>query len=87
MLGTYIGTRLATRLTGAEQLAIFALAIVVAAGVMLSRRRTDVAHMPTGSPGPSSSSFALIAAQALIVGLLTGLVGIGGGFLIVPALV
>jgi uncharacterized membrane protein YfcA len=29
----------------------------------------------------------LIAAQALVVGLLTGLVGIGGGFLIVPALV
>ena len=87
MLGTYIGTRLATRLTGAEQLAIFALAIVVAAGVMLSRRRTDVAHIPTGSPGPSSSPFALIGAQALIVGLLTGLVGIGGGFLIVPALV
>ncbi len=87
MLGTYIGTRLATRLTGAEQLAIFALAIVIAAGVMLSRRRTDVAHIPAGSPGPSSSSFALIAAQALVVGLLTGLVGIGGGFLIVPALV
>ena len=87
MLGTYTGTRLATRLTGAEQLAIFGLALVVAASVMLSRRRTDVAHIPTGSPGPSSSSFALIAAQALVVGLLTGLVGIGGGFLIVPALV
>ena len=88
MLGTYIGTRVATRLTGAEQLAIFAVAIFVAAGVMLTRRRTDVAHTPEAqSPGPSSSSFALIAAQALIVGLLTGLVGIGGGFLIVPALV
>jgi uncharacterized membrane protein YfcA len=87
MLGTYIGTRLATRLTGTEQLAIFAVAIVFAAGVMLSRRRTDVAHIPAASPGPSSSSFALIAARALIVGLLTGLVGIGGGFLIVPALV
>ena len=86
MLGTYIGTRLATRLTGGQQLAIFALAIVVAAGVMLSRRRTDVVHLPAGSPGPSSS-FALIAAQALVVGLLTGLVGIGGGFLMVPALV
>lgn len=46
-----------------------------------------MAHTPAGSPGPSSSSFALIAAQALVVGLLTGLVGIGGGFLIVPALV
>lgn len=87
MVGTFIGTRLATRLTGTEQLVIFALAIVVAAGVMLSRRRTDMAHTPAGSPGPSSSSFALIAAQALVVGLLTGLVGIGGGFLIVPALV
>jgi uncharacterized membrane protein YfcA len=88
MLGTYTGTRLATRLTGAEQLAMFAIAIVVAAGVMLSRRPTEAAHVRAdGLPGPSTSSAAFIAAQGLVVGLLTGLIGIGGGFLIVPALV
>jgi uncharacterized membrane protein YfcA len=88
MLGTFGGTRLATRLTGAQQLAIFAIAIVVAAGVMLSRRTTDVAHTrPDELHRPSTSSAAFIAAQGLVVGLLTGLIGIGGGFLIVPALV
>jgi uncharacterized protein len=88
MLGTYVGTRLATRLTGAEQLAIFAVVMVVAAGVMLQRRPTDGSHTPTGrSPGRTWLSAAVFAAQGLVVGLLTGLIGIGGGFLIVPTLV
>jgi uncharacterized membrane protein YfcA len=88
MVGTYAGTRLATRLTGAEQLTIFAVAIVVAAAVMLVRRPMDPEHSRAEpSPGPSTSSVAFIAAQGLGVGLLTGLIGIGGGFLIVPALV
>lgn len=88
MLGTYIGTRLATRLTGAEQLTIFAVALVAAAGAMLSKRPTDAAG--TGADRLASrfsSSAAFIAAQGLGVGMLTGLIGIGGGFLIVPALV
>jgi len=89
MFGTYIGTRLAARLTGAEQLAIFGVIMVVAASVMLRGRPTNVGYNPGGgSPGPSSSlPAAFTAAQGFVVGLLTGLVGIGGGFLIVPTLI
>lgn len=84
MIGTFIGTRLATRMTGAEQLALFAIIMLVAAGFMARRRR------PALKPARSAanmSSFAFTAAEGLVVGSLTGLVGVGGGFLIVPALV
>jgi uncharacterized membrane protein YfcA len=37
--------------------------------------------------GLAGMPLALIAAEGLAVGVLTGLVGVGGGFLIVPALV
>jgi uncharacterized protein len=37
--------------------------------------------------GPGSMPLGLIVAEGLAVGVLTGLVGVGGGFLIVPALV
>jgi uncharacterized membrane protein YfcA len=66
------------------QLLIFAIVMLLAAGLMLrggaSPRsdKTDAAHGP---------SWILIAAEGLGVGMLTGLVGVGGGFLIVPALV
>ncbi len=83
IVGTYFGTRLATRLTGAEQLAIFATMTLVAAGFMLRGCKTD-AEPPTAQ---TSASVASAAIQGLVVGSLTGLVGVGGGFLIVPALV
>ncbi len=83
IVGTYLGTRLATRLSGAEQLAIFATIMLVAAGFMLRGRQADA-----GSPAAqTSASVASTAIQGLVVGSLTGLVGVGGGFLIVPALV
>ena len=83
IVGTYLGTRLATRLSGAEQLAIFATIMLVAAGIMLRGHQAD-AGSPAAQP---SSSVAWTAIQGLVVGLLTGLAGVGGGFLIVPALV
>jgi uncharacterized protein len=89
MVGSFLGTRLAAKLTGTQQLAIFAAMMVVAATVMLRRRPSEVAHGRTGGAGSRSSllSMALTAVQGFVVGSLTGLVGIGGGFLIVPALV
>jgi uncharacterized membrane protein YfcA len=82
-VGTYVGTRLATRLTGAEQLAIFATIMLVAAGFMLRRGQADAGSHAT----TTAASVLFTAIQGLVVGLLTGLVGVGGGFLIVPALV
>jgi hypothetical protein len=83
IVGTYLGTRLATRLSGAEQLAIFATIMLVAAGFMLHGRQADAGSRN----GQTSASVASTAILGLVVGSLTGLVGVGGGFLIVPALV
>ena len=82
-VGTYAGTRLATRLSGAEQLGIFATIMLVAAGFMLRGRRVGAEPPVTTSAAP----VLLTTIQGLVVGSLTGLVGVGGGFLIVPALV
>jgi uncharacterized membrane protein YfcA len=83
IIGTYLGTRLATRLSGTEQLAIFATIALVAAGFMLRGPQTDAGSRTA----QTSASVASTAIQGLVVGSLTGLVGVGGGFLIVPALV
>jgi uncharacterized membrane protein YfcA len=83
MLGTYGGTRLATRLSGGAQLVIFAGVMAVAA-VFMSRPRPPeaVRVVPSGA-----RAWLQMLAEAAFVGTLTGLVGVGGGFLIVPALV
>jgi uncharacterized membrane protein YfcA len=83
MAGAYVGARLASFLAGRVQLMLLALIMLVAAGAMWRRsRRTGPARLAPHAPHP-----ALIVALGAAVGLLTGLVGIGGGFLIVPALV
>jgi len=57
--------------------------MLVAAGYMLRGRQADA-----GSPAAqTSAAVASTAIRGLLVGSLTGLVGVGGGFLIVPALV
>ena len=86
MVGAYAGARLAVLLSGTTQLTIFALVMAAASAFMFRRRGpTDIA----GSSGTFArrGAVALLVAGGLAVGLLTGLVGVGGGFLIVPALV
>ena len=89
MAGTFVGTSLATRLTGDEQLAIFATVMLVAAGFMLRRGGRESSRSPTDGAvvRVPRGSLPLAGGQGLVVGVLTGLVGVGGGFLIVPALV
>lgn len=83
MAGTYAGARLSELFSGAAQLTLFALVMLAAAGFMLRDHGE-----PSGSAGAGSAGrLALVAALGLAVGVLTGLVGVGGGFLIVPALV
>ncbi len=87
MAGSYLGARLAVFFSGAVQLALFAIIMLVAA-VFMFRRRDAEAGQGNGSPrGASRMPFALVAVEGLAVGVVTGLVGVGGGFLIVPALV
>ncbi len=82
LAGSWIGGTLVKQglIPEQVQLAVFAVAALVAAW-LLSRR-----------PGRSTQSrrpgaTLALAGQGLVVGLLTGIAGVGGGFAIVPALV
>ena len=79
MLGTYLGAALAAYLPGPLQLAIFAVVMLAAATTMLRSPQASVAISPRNRYR--------LAADGVLVGMLTGVVGVGGGFLIVPALV
>jgi len=83
MGGAFAGARLSVFMSGAGQLVLLAF-VMVAAGVSMLRRRHDQNEdgLPRTTPG-----LAMLAPVALAVGVLTGLVGVGGGFLVVPALV
>jgi uncharacterized membrane protein YfcA len=75
---------------GTVQLLIFAAVMLVAAWLMV--RGSSTAARQSGSPSAAplphaGERVALVMAEGFGVGVLTGLVGVGGGFLIVPALV
>lgn len=80
MLGSFAGARLALRVPSPVQLACFAT-VMLAASFLMWRGRASLATRPA-RPHP-----VLLAGVGGAVGLLTGFVGVGGGFLIVPALV
>ena len=82
IVGTYGGAALAKWIPGAVQLALFAVVMILAAGLMFRGRK----EVPEGEERERQPLW-LIGIEGLLVGVLTGLVGVGGGFLIVPALV
>ncbi len=79
MLGAYAGGRLGEFFDGALLLLLFAAMMVFTAVAMWQGRRAP-------APEDVRRSAPRLMAQGLAVGLFTGLVGAGGGFLIVPAL-
>lgn len=81
MLGAFGGGRVAGYLPGNLLLGAFAVVMLVTAVAMMRPRKEPAA----GAPRPVS--VARILAAGLAVGLVAGLVGAGGGFLVVPALV
>lgn len=88
MAGAYLGANyLAPFLSGATQLALFGVVMLVAAFFMF--RESESARDAPGTEKGSLTRTYLLLLLALggAVGVLTGLVGVGGGFLIVPALV
>jgi uncharacterized membrane protein YfcA len=97
IVGAVLGARAAAHVPGDVLMAAFSgLLLVVAAAMVVRRRRSP-------SPGPSRiddpiltfrPTFACACPRALkvlitatVVGALTGFLGVGGGFLVVPALV
>ncbi len=81
MMGTWLGAIIAAFVPGLAQLALFAIVMLIAAVMML--RGNHLADPVNHRPRETWK----IALDGLAVGVLTGLVGVGGGFLIVPALV
>ncbi len=80
MLGTYGGASLSAFISGNTQLLIFALVMILAAFLMI--RKTELKQ---GNTHPTKNW--VLVVEGLVVGVVTGLVGVGGGFLIIPALV
>jgi uncharacterized membrane protein YfcA len=80
MAGAYTGGRLAHFIPGNILLIAFAVIMITAAVAMLRGRR-DLAD-ESGGPLPIGK----ILLQGGVVGMISGLVGAGGGFLLVPAL-
>ncbi len=81
MAGAYLGGVAARFIPGTVLLIGFALMMIATAIAMLRGRKTvAAADTPHRMPVPK------IVAEGLVVGLVTGLVGAGGGFLVVPAL-
>lgn len=81
MAGAYAGGVLARFIPGTVLLIGFALMMIATAVAML-RGRKDIQGNGTTHRLPVPK----IIAEGLVVGLVTGLVGAGGGFLVVPAL-
>jgi hypothetical protein len=80
MAGTYLGAAIAAYVSGLTQLALFAVVMLLASYLMLRPLKLSDA-------GRAPRALWKIAGDGLVVGIITGLVGVGGGFLIVPALV
>ena len=87
MAGTYLGARLAVFFSGAAQLALFAIVMLLAAFFMFREKKPAAETQTLDGPATKDMPVGLIVVEGILVGILTGLVGVGGGFLIVPALV
>ncbi|WP_255106705.1 MULTISPECIES: sulfite exporter TauE/SafE family protein [unclassified Synechococcus] len=85
LAGSWIGGSLvkAGLIPEAMQLGIFTAAALLASWLL--NRRSALKHPP--KDGRPAGLPVALASQGLLVGLLTGIAGVGGGFAIVPALV
>lgn len=80
--GAFLGSTLGKTMNGQRLLALFAVLMMVVGALMLRDRAR------TGDPTVrlSRENLPKLLGLGLLVGLLSGFFGIGGGFLIVPAL-
>ncbi len=87
MVGAFVTARLEGLIPATVQLTLFAIFAFTAAIVMLRDAAKPELHAPT-APGAEHAKFSSkLIPHAIGVGVLTALVGAGGGFVIVPALV
>lgn len=85
MLGAFGAGRVAHHIPASILLGLFGLMMFVTAIAMMRGRRAPAGASPEGAP--RELPIAKVLTEGLVVGAVTGLVGAGGGFLVVPALV
>ncbi len=78
LFGSYAGAYLGSYVASIVQITVFVALMFVASIKMLTMKET-VASKP--------ASYVILIFIGFLVGLVTGFIGVGGGFLIVPALV
>jgi uncharacterized membrane protein YfcA len=81
ILGAYAGGRVAEFIPEAVLLTTFAVVVVLAASLMILRR------VPPVSTDPEHVPVVKTIVVGTVLGFFTGIIGVGGGFLLVPALV
>jgi uncharacterized membrane protein YfcA len=83
VIGAYLGSSLGKMIDGQHLLALFAVLMMVVGALMLRGRSGE------GEPSVrlNRENFPKLAGLGLVAGGLSGFFGIGGGFLIVPALI
>ena len=86
VLGAFAGVWLNHQLRGELIMVLFSLLMIAAAFTML-RRRAGGASMASFEERYTAAGWLRLVLVGLGVGFLTGFFGVGGGFLIVPALV
>lgn len=86
MVGAYLGGRFAAFVPEAVLVLSFA-AMMFGAGIAMLRRREPEEPTAHDADAPRPRSWARIALTGFGVSTFTGMVGAGGGFVIVPALV
>lgn len=83
-IGAWLGGPIAKVTPPLAQASLFgALALVAAWRMTVSQKGSESTELPKLTP----RSIALAAATGLVIGILTSVIGVGGGFLLVPALV
>lgn len=88
MAGTYLGARAGVWLPDTLQMIMFASIMLLAAWRMFAGQQLQrITTGPCVEPGNIQVRLPPVALHGMAVGILTGMVGVGGGFLIVPALV
>lgn len=86
-VGSSLGALLGARSSGTIQLALFGLVLIAAAVAMAFRRAPPPSEVLAAGASPTGQrSAGKMLLDGFLVGVLTGYVGVGGGFAIVPAL-
>jgi len=86
MVVAYLSAGISKRISPALLMVLFALLMLIIGGLMIFQKRRDPPERAIPQPAKRRSMWITLT-SGTGVGLLTGILGVGGGFLIVPALV